>query len=93
MAEKKRIFLVDGSGLVYRAHFAFLRNPLITTTGEHTSAIYGFLNALLVLLRDENPDELVVAFDVKGKTFRHEMFDAYKANRPRRVGQPERRDR
>ena len=82
MAEKKRIFLVDGSGLVYRAHFAFLRNPLITTTGEHTSAIYGFLNALLVLLRDENPDELVVAFDVKGKTFRHEMFDAYKANRP-----------
>ena len=82
VADSRRAFLVDGSGLVYRAHFAFLRNPLITTTGEHTSAIFGFLGALLVLLRDESPDELVVAFDVKGKTFRHDLFPAYKANRP-----------
>ncbi len=80
--KKKRVFLVDGSGLVYRAHFAMLRNPLITTSGEVTSAVYGFLNALLVLLRDESPDELIVAFDVKGKTFRHERYDGYKANRP-----------
>lgn len=82
MAEPARTFLVDGSGLVYRAHFAFLRAPLLTTAGEPTSAVYGFLNALLVLLRDESPDALIVAFDVKGKTFRHELYAGYKANRP-----------
>jgi len=77
-----RLFLVDGTALVYRAHFAFLRNPLITTRGETVSAVYGFAMALVQLLREENPRAMAVAFDGGGPTFRHEQFAAYKAQRP-----------
>jgi DNA polymerase-1 len=77
-----RLFILDGSGILYRAHFAFLRNPLITSQGEHTSAVFGFLNTFLYLQREETPDEIVVAFDRKGKTFRHDMYKDYKATRP-----------
>lgn len=77
-----RVFLVDGTGLLYRAHFAFLRNPLVTKKGEVVSAVYGFAHTLHRLLRDEKPDYLGVAFDLGAPTFRHERYAAYKANRP-----------
>jgi DNA polymerase-1 len=67
--------------IAYRAHFALIRNPLVTSDGRHISATYGFMNALLKIIRDENPDYLAVAFDSKEKTFRHEQFPEYKATR------------
>ncbi len=78
---KKRIFIIDGYALLYRSHFALIRNPLITSYGLDTSALFGFINQILKLIRRENPDFLVCAFDSKGKNFRHEMYDLYKANR------------
>ena len=78
----KRIFIIDGYALLYRSHFALIRNPLITSYGLDTSALFGFINQILKLIRKENPDFLVCAFDSKGKNFRHEMYDLYKANRP-----------
>lgn len=82
MSARPRDFFVDGSGLVYRAFFALMRNPLVTSKGENVSAVHGFLTTLLRLLREERPDEIAVAFDVKGPTFRHETYPQYKANRP-----------
>ena len=78
----KRIFIIDGYALLYRSHFALIRNPLITSYGLDTSALFGFVNQMLKLIRKESPDYLICAFDSKGKNFRHEMYDAYKANRP-----------
>ena len=78
----KRIFIIDGYALLYRSHFALIRNPLITSFGLDTSALFGFVNQILKLIRKENPDYLVCAFDSKGKNFRHEMYELYKANRP-----------
>jgi DNA polymerase-1 len=75
------VFLVDGTALVYRAHFAFLRNPLITTKGELVSAVYGFASALFQLLRVEKPSYMAVAFDRSAPTFRHEQYAEYKAHR------------
>ena len=77
----KRIFIIDGYALLYRSHFALIRNPLITSYGLDTSALFGFINQTLKLIRKENPDFLVCAFDSKGKNFRHKMYDLYKANR------------
>jgi DNA polymerase-1 len=77
----KKFFLIDGSALFYRSYFAFIRNPLINSKGENTSASFGFLNALFRLIEDENPDYLAVIFDTKEPTFRHKMYDQYKANR------------
>ena len=72
--------------LIYRAHFAFSKNPIVNSKGLNTSAIYGFLNTLLELLRKEKPTHLAIAFDTKAPTFRSEIFKEYKANRER---QPE----
>ena len=72
--------------LIYRAHFAFSKNPIVNSKGLNTSAIYGFLNTLLELLRKEKPTHLAIAFDTKAPTFRKEIFNDYKANRER---QPE----
>ena len=72
--------------LIYRAHFAFSKNPIVNSKGLNTSAIYGFLNTLLELLRKEKPTHLAIAFDTKAPTFRTEIFNDYKANRER---QPE----
>ncbi|MBT3617975.1 MAG: hypothetical protein HOC47_00030, partial [Candidatus Marinimicrobia bacterium] len=69
--ERKRLFLIDGYALLYRAHFAMISNPLINSKGQHTSALFGFLNQVFRLLKVENPDYLVAAFDAKEKTFRH----------------------
>lgn len=78
--DNKRIVLIDGNSLVYRAFFA-LPTTLATTTGQITNAVYGFTSMLLKLLRDERPDAVVVAFDRAAPTFRHEAFADYKAHR------------
>ena len=80
--DRKRFFLIDGYALLYRAHFALIRNPLITSYGLHTSALFGFANQVLKLIRSENPDYIACAFDSKEKTFRHKIYSDYKANRP-----------
>jgi DNA polymerase-1 len=80
-AEEKSLFLIDGSALIYRAYFAFIRNPLINSKGENTSAAFGFVNSLIKIIRDEKPDYIAVVFDTKEPTFRHEMYDEYKATR------------
>ncbi len=78
---KKKLFLLDGHALVYRAHFAFISRPLINSKGLNTSAITGFTRTLWDLMRKETPTHIAVAFDPNGTTFRHDMYEAYKANR------------
>ncbi len=77
----KKLVLVDGMALIFKAFFAFMRNPLSTSKGEPTSAVYGFLTQLLKIIEDTKPDFLGVALDSKEPTFRHEMFPEYKSNR------------
>ena len=77
----KKLFLLDSYALIYRAYFAFIKNPRINSKGLDTSAIYGYLNSLLELVREEKPTHLAAVFDLKGPTFRHEKYPAYKANR------------
>ncbi len=79
--KSKKIYLIDGSALVYRSHFAFIRSPLINSKGQLVSAIYGFMNALLRLMIKEKPEYLAVVMDTKEKTFRHKQFPEYKATR------------
>jgi DNA polymerase-1 len=75
------LYLIDGSNLVYRAHFAMGKNPLVTSKGEVTSAIYGFMQSLLMLLSRENPEHVAVVFDRPEPTFRHQMYPEYKQTR------------
>ncbi len=77
----KRAFLVDGSALAYRSHFAFIKNPLTNSRGQNTSATFGFVRALLKLIDDEHPDYLAVVFDTPEPTFRHKAYAEYKATR------------
>ena len=77
----KKLFLIDAFALVYRAHFAFSKNPRISSKGLNTSAIFGFANTLLEVLDKEKPSHIGVGFDMQGPTFRHEQFEAYKAQR------------
>ncbi len=86
METKNKVFLLDAMALIYRAHFAFSKNPIVNSKGVNTSAVYGFLNTLLELLNKEKPTHMAVAFDTKSPTFRSEIFTEYKANRER---QPE----
>ena len=79
----KRLFIIDGMAQIYRAHFAMINNPLTTKDGRHTSVIHGFLNMLFKIIRDEKPDYLVIAMDSKAKTFRHDLYNEYKAHRPK----------
>ncbi len=74
-------YIIDGTALAYRSFFAFIRNPLISAKGENTSAAFGFASSLMRLIKEKQPDYLVVTFDSKEPTFRHEMYDAYKATR------------
>jgi DNA polymerase-1 len=76
------LLLVDGTALAYRAYYAFIRNPLVNSKGENTSASYGFTSMLLGMMRQHQPDYLAVGFDLQAPTFRHEKFEAYKAQRP-----------
>jgi DNA polymerase I len=78
---KNKLFLLDAYALIYRAYFAFIKNPRYNSKGLNTSAIFGFINALEQVLNQELPSHIAVAFDVHGDTFRHEMFPEYKANR------------
>ena len=77
----KRLFLLDGMALVYRAHFAFIQNPIRNSKGTNTSALYGFINTLLFILEKESPTHIGVAFDTSAPTPRHILFPAYKAQR------------
>ena len=83
MGDTKRLFLIDGAALAYRSYFAFIRNPLVTTKGLNTSAIYGFTTAVLRLIEEEQPEYLVIVNDSPTPTFRHEMYAEYKATRER----------
>ncbi|MDE6485027.1 MAG: DNA polymerase I [Duncaniella sp.] len=82
----RRLFLLDAYALIYRAYYALLGNPRVTTKGFNTSAIFGFVNTLDEVLRKENPTHIAVCFDPSGPTFRHEEFPEYKAQREK---QPE----
>ncbi len=81
MSEKKKLFLLDAMALIYRAYFAFSKNPRINSKGLNTSAILGFANTLYDVLKNEKPTHIGVAFDTMAPTVRHEDFIAYKANR------------
>ena len=78
---KKPLYIIDGYGLIYRSYFAFMRAPLYNSRGENVSAVFGFFRTLFSLLRRRNPLHLVVAMDSKTKTFRHDLYQEYKANR------------
>ena len=77
----KKFVIIDAMALAYKAYFVFINRPLVTTKGEPTSAVYGFLNQLIKILEDTKPDYLAVAFDSHGKTFRHEQYEGYKSSR------------
>ncbi len=80
--DDKRLFLLDAYALIYRAYYALIRSPRVTSKGFNTSAIFGFCNTLDEILRKENPTHIAVCFDPKGgHTFRHEAYPEYKAQR------------
>jgi len=81
MTPKPTLFLLDAMALIYRAHFAFSKNPRITSKGLHTSATLGFTNSLVEVITKEKPTHIIVAFDTAAPTWRHATFAAYKAHR------------
>ncbi len=80
-ARPERLFLLDGMALAYRAYFSFISRPLVNSRGENTSAIFGFVNTLMKLLSSDAPEHIAVVFDTKEPTFRHRMYEPYKATR------------
>ncbi len=78
---QKRLFLLDAYALIFRGYYAFIKNPRINSKGMDTSAVLGFMNSLLDVIKREKPDHLAVAFDKGGSHVRSEMFTEYKANR------------
>jgi DNA polymerase-1 len=81
MSDQKRLFLVDAYALIFRGYYAFIKNPRINSKGTDTSAILGFMNSLLDVIKRERPDHLAVCFDKGGSDARNGMFEDYKANR------------
>ena len=81
MEDSKKLFLLDAYALIYRGYYAFIKNPRINSKGTDTSAILGFMNSLLEIIRTQNPDYLAVAFDKGGSITRSKMFTEYKSNR------------
>jgi DNA polymerase-1 len=81
MSAQKRLFLVDAYALIFRGYYAFIKNPRINSKGLDTSAIMGFMNSLLDVIKREKPDHLAVCFDKGGSAERTELYEAYKANR------------
>ncbi|WP_324673155.1 DNA polymerase I [Hymenobacter sp. GOD-10R] len=77
----KKLFLLDAFALIYRAHFAFSKNPRVNSKGMNTGAVLGFTNTLVEVLQKEKPTHIGVAFDAQKKTFRHDSFAEYKAQR------------
>jgi len=78
---KKKFVIVDALAMAYKAYFAFMNRPLVNSKGESTSAVYGFANQLIRVIEQTKPDYIAVAFDSKEKTFRHKIYDGYKASR------------
>ncbi|MEY3241575.1 MAG: hypothetical protein RIR11_3014 [Bacteroidota bacterium] len=78
---QRKLFLLDGHALVYRAHFAFITRPLMNSKGWNVSAVQGFIRFLWDVIQNEKPSHIAVVFDPKGGTFRHTEFAEYKANR------------
>ena len=76
-----RLFLLDAYALIYRSYFAFINAPRVNSKGLNTSTMFGFVNTLEQLLKNENPTHIAIAFDLHGPTFRHDMFPEYKAQR------------
>ncbi|HBL71548.1 MAG TPA: DNA polymerase I [Bacteroidales bacterium] len=81
MPSEKRLFLLDAYALIYRAYYAFIKQPRINSKGENTSAVFGFVNTLEDLIKRENPSHMAVCFDPPGPTFRHDAYEQYKAQR------------
>jgi DNA polymerase I len=81
MSSEKKLFLLDAYALIYRSFYAFIRNPRINSKGLNTSAVFGFVNTLDEVIRNEKPTHIAVVFDPPTPTFRHEMFEPYKAQR------------
>ncbi len=77
----KKLFLLDGMALVYRAHFALISRPILTSKGVNTSALFGFTQTLLDILKNQQPTHLAVAFDTQAPTQRHVLYPEYKATR------------
>jgi DNA polymerase-1 len=78
---QKKLFLLDGMALIYRAFFAFSQNPRITSYGLNTNAMFGFVNTLLDVINKQKPTHIAVVFDTSAPTERHEVYEAYKAHR------------
>ncbi len=78
---EKKLFLLDAMALIFRAHFAFSKNPRINSKGLNTGVVLGFTNSLIEILNKEKPTHIGVAFDMPGPTFRHELYKEYKAQR------------
>ena len=81
MSQQKRLFLLDAYALIFRGYFAFIKNPRINSKGMDTSAIMGFMNSLMDVIKRDKPDHLAVAFDKGGSDYRYEMYQEYKAHR------------
>ncbi len=79
--KRKRLFVIDGHALCYRAYYAFIKNPLTNSRGQNISAIFGFARMLYSLVTEQGPDYLMVAFDPPVKSFRFDLYPEYKANR------------
>ena len=83
MSENKPpLILVDGSSYLFRAYHVPQLQRLTNSRNQMTGAVYGVINMLRKLIKDYHPEHMAVVFDAKGKTFRHDMYDQYKANRP-----------
>tara|TARA_Y100001968_G_scaffold56428_1_gene47612 strand:+ start:127 stop:2835 length:2709 start_codon:yes stop_codon:yes gene_type:complete len=80
-SKNNELYLIDGMALIYRAHFALIRQPLFSSGGKPTSAIFGFMNMLLKLIKEQSPAKIAIVLDSKEPTFRHELFTDYKATR------------
>jgi len=81
MKNKKTLYLIDGSAIAYRSYFGMIRNRLTNSAGQPTGAVYAFVNSLMKLINDEKPDYIGMVFDAPEKTFRHEIYEEYKATR------------
>ena len=81
LPSERKLFLIDAYALIFRAYYAFIKNPRINSKGMNTSAIFGFTNALLDVIRNEAPSHIAVVFDAPGGSFRNETYPEYKANR------------
>ncbi|KAA6315481.1 DNA polymerase I, partial [termite gut metagenome] len=81
MNNENKLFLLDAYALIYRAYYAFIKTPRLNSKGFNTSAILGFVNTLEDILKKETPTHIGVAFDPPTPTFRHELYEKYKAQR------------